>query len=65
MNPSGKWVSIHTYADQGSTETWHIHTITGKFLTYGTIIKIEPTNVGWSGFDTWGQLAVDYIALGR
>jgi hypothetical protein len=26
-------------------------------------IKIVPTNLGWSGFNTWGQLAVDYVKL--
>jgi hypothetical protein len=26
-------------------------------------LMIVPTNVGWDGYNTWGQLAVDYIEI--
>ena len=71
----GKWATVLTYTDkapgsQSDTETWLTHNTTapfpaGKGAKVGEMImiKIVPTNVGWSGFNTWGQLAVDYIAL--
>jgi len=63
MNPAGKEWLVLSYEDQGATETWNTHTIDGAFLNYGTIIKIVPTGDLWSGFETYGQLAVDYIAV--
>lgn len=66
-NPADKWVLVFSYTDQGDTETWIVHNIysfpAGKGQGQRIDIKIIPTNVWWSGFDTWGQLAVDYIAV--
>ena len=67
-NPKGILKEVYTYTDQGETETWNTHTIDilPKYnKNYGTIIKIEPTGELWSGFETYGQLAVDYIAISR
>lgn len=67
-NPAGFWVLVYTYAaDPSTAEDWKVHTISGFPAGKGqgsTVeIKIEPTNVGWSGFATYGQLAVDYIKI--
>lgn len=66
-NPADKWVLVYSYMDQYTTETWLIHNIysfpAGKGQGSTVEIKIMPTNVGWSGFNTWGQLGVDYIKL--
>lgn len=67
-NPGGEWVLVyHFTADFSTTEICKEHTIVGfpagKGQGNNIEIKIEPTNVGWSGFNTWGQLAVDYIEV--
>ena len=67
-NPAGFWVRVYTYAaDPSTAEVWKVHTIRGFPAGKGqgdTVeIKIEPINVGWSGFNTYGQLAVDYIKV--
>ena len=67
-NPAGYWVLVYTYiADVSTTEVWKVHYINGFPAGKGqgnmVEIKILPTNVGWSGFDTYGQLAVDYIKV--
>src|SRR3990170_2539122 len=65
-NPGGGWAPVYSYsADPSTAEVWVTHHIysfpAGKGQGMTVEIKIEPTNVGWSGFNTWGQLAVDYI----
>ena len=66
-NPAGKWVLTYSYSDQYATETWLVHTIegfpAGKGQGAHLDLMIVPTNVGWSGFNTYGQLAVDTVAL--
>lgn len=66
-NPAGKWVLVYSYTDQYSSETWVTHHIysfpAGKGQGTMVDLMIVPINVGWSGFNTYGQLAVDYIAL--
>ena len=66
-NPGGNMVQVYSYTDQYSTETWVTHNIysfpAGKGQGPYVHLMIVPTNVGWSGFDTWGQLAVDYVSL--
>jgi hypothetical protein len=67
-SPGSDWTLVYSYAAAPSTaEVWVEHDIysfpAGKGQGSTVDIKIEPTNVGWSGFTTWGQLAVDYVKL--
>ena len=66
MNPGGNWVLVYSYADQYSSETWVTHQIydfpAGKGQGCTIEVKIMPTGPRWTGFDTYGQLAVDYVA---
>jgi hypothetical protein len=67
-NPGGNWALVYSYtADPSTTENWVVHHIysfpAGKGQGPCINMKIEPTNVGWSGFSTWGQLAVDYVEV--
>ena len=67
QNPKGKMVMVYEYADQYSTETWVTHQIydfpAGKGQGGSIYLSIIPTNLGWDWYDTYGQLAVDYIAV--
>ena len=67
MNPAGHWVVVYSYTDQYATETWVTHNINGFPAGKGQGPEVElaivPTQLGWSGYNTWGQLAVDYIAV--
>lgn len=66
-NPGGNWVLVFSYADQYATETWVTHQIRGfphgKGQGSPVEIMIVPTGPQWSGFNTYGQLAVDYISI--
>lgn len=66
-NPAGKWIHVYQYHDQSPGETWEVHEIysfpAGKGQGPRVELKIVPKNFPWAGFATWGQLAVDYIAL--
>ncbi|KKQ46740.1 MAG: hypothetical protein US67_C0069G0005 [Candidatus Woesebacteria bacterium GW2011_GWD1_38_10] len=63
------WVKVGEYNDQYSTEEW----ITSEFdLTgYGhwakgtgeMKVKITRTGANWSGYEIWGQLAIDWMEL--
>jgi hypothetical protein len=65
-NPADKYVLVYSYTDQYSTETWVTHEIygfpAGKGQGNTVDIKIVPTGEHWASFDTFGQLAVDYVA---
>lgn len=67
MNPGGNWVYVYSYADQYTAETWITHHIysfpAGKGQGTTVELKIVPTGPQWSGFNDYGQLAVDYIAV--
>ncbi len=68
MNPDGNWVRAYSYtSDPSIDEVWEVHHVygfpAGKGQGPSIEMKIEPTSVGWSGFDTWGQLAVDYVKV--
>lgn len=68
LNPGGNWAWVYGYtADPSTTETWVTHHIydfpAGKGQGDTVAMKIVPRNVGWSGFATWGQLAVDYVKV--
>ena len=67
MNPGGDWVLVYSYADQTSTETWIVHDIygfpAGKGQGNAINIKIEATGAAWSGFSTYGQMAVDWVEV--
>jgi hypothetical protein len=57
---------VYTYNDAYNTETWVVHDIPlpGGAYSGSTIrVKIKATGPKWSGFDTYGQLAVDWIEL--
>ena len=66
-NPAGNWVLVYSYMDQYASETWVTHNIcsfpAGKGQGSMVDIKIVLTGPHWPNFDTYGQLAVDYIAL--
>jgi hypothetical protein len=66
-NPAGIWVEVYSYADQYATEIWVTHHIysfpAGKGQGNTVEIMIELTGPHWSGFSTFGQLAVDYIKI--
>lgn len=66
----GNYVFVGSYADQSATEKWEVTTFVlpnGETLQLdrgGTIeVKIKLTGAHWSGFDTWGQLAIDKVDL--
>lgn len=67
LNPGGNWALVYSYSDQLTTETWLTHHIysfpAGKGQGSTVQIKIVATGPKWFGFDTWGQLAVDYVKL--
>jgi hypothetical protein len=67
-NPGGNWALVFGYTANPSTvETWIEHDINGFPAGKGqgneVEMKIVPRNVGWSGFATWGQLAVDWVKI--
>lgn len=72
LNVGGKWKKIGHYSDQGTTETWII-TPFSLLLDVNSkpvrldgpniLIKIVPTGDLWSGFETWGQLAISKVEL--
>ena len=66
MNPGGKYALVYSYTDQYSSETWVTHQIydfpAGKGQGGNIEVKIMPTGPHWTGFDDYGQLAVDYVA---
>ncbi|MDM8000019.1 MAG: hypothetical protein QUS33_08475 [Dehalococcoidia bacterium] len=67
-NRGGCWALVYSYsADPSTAEQWVTHYISsfpaGRGRSTTVEVRIEPVNVGWSGFDTWGQLAVDYVKI--
>ena len=69
MNPGGDWALVYSYtSDLSTNEYWVVHDIygfpAGKGKQGPSInMMIVPTNLGWSGFNTWGQLAVDWVKV--
>ena len=72
MNPGGQWALVYSYTDkapgsESDYELWVTHDIysfpAGKGQGPEVYLMIVPTNLGWWGYGTYGQLAVDYIAL--
>jgi hypothetical protein len=64
----GAWEMIYSYADQYSTETWLVHEIplpAGDYPLDYLKVKIVATGPQWDHFETYGQLAVDWIGLWR
>ena len=67
-NPGGNWALVYSYtSDPDTSEYWVVHHIysfpAGKGQGESLQMKIVPTNLGWSGFGTWGQLGVDWIKV--
>lgn len=76
---NGDWVflyhvgqSQYAYSDVDSTETWTLSTFSLTSPSGDSLvakgrrtleIRITLTGLHWSGYNTWGQLAIDYIAL--
>jgi hypothetical protein len=60
------WEYLGSYSDQYSTETWRVHEFPlpgGDYPMAGLIVHIVATGEKWEHFDTYGQLAVDWIGL--
>ena len=67
-NPGGDWALVYSYTDSSTSEEWIVHDIysfpAGKGQRSTTIeIMIEATGDAWSGFGTYGQLAVDWVEV--
>ena len=67
-NPGGDWVLVYSYTcDSSTSEYWVEHDIysfpAGKGQGTTIEIKIEATGDTWWGFDTYGQLAVDWVQI--
>jgi len=68
-NPGGDWALVYSYDyDPSTSEYWVEHEIysfpAGKGGQGTTIeMKIEATGDPWSGFSTFGQLAVDWVEV--
>ena len=68
-NLIGWWVTIGTYCDEGPVETWKttcFDLIGPGHWAKGTgemTIKITLTGDLWSGYNTYGQLAIDWMEL--
>jgi hypothetical protein len=58
---------VYSYTgEQDNIEDWHSHTINLDrcYLCYGFVmVTITATGPAWSGFNTYGQLAVDEATL--
>jgi len=67
--PGGQWTLVYTYSDVSTSEVWVAHSIdvSALYPEEGAAtqirLKIVPTNLGWGGFNTWGQLAVDSVEV--
>lgn len=64
----GAWITVGHYTDVHATETW----VKSTFALPDTMdlargraieVKIALTGAKWSGFATWGQLAIDKVEL--
>ena len=67
-NPGGDWALVYSYTcDPSTSEYWVDHDIysfpAGKGQGTTIEIKIEATGDAWSGFGTYGQLAVDWVEV--
>jgi hypothetical protein len=67
-NPGGDWALVYSYdCDPSTNEYWVVHDIysfpAGKGQGTTIDIKIEATGDAWSGFGTYGQLAVDWVEV--
>ena len=67
-NPGGNWALVYSYTcDPSTSEYWVEHDIysfpAGKGQGNIIDIKIESTGAAWSGFGTYGQLAVDWVEV--
>jgi hypothetical protein len=67
-NPGGDWALVYFYdCDPSTSEYWVEHDIysfpAGKGQDTTIEVKIEATGDPWSGFNTYGQLAVDWVEV--
>ena len=67
-NPGDDWALVYSYdCDPSTSEYWVDHYIysfpAGKGQGTTIEIKIEATGDPWSGFGTYGQLAVDWVEV--
>ena len=66
-NLGGDWALVYSYCDSSDSEVWVEHDIysfpAGKGQSTTIEIKIEATGAAWSGFGTYGQLAVDWVEV--
>lgn len=68
MHANGSWVYVGHYTGQlTGTEDWIVtdFDLSGINLGRGRDFQVRFTATGpqWSGFDTWGQLCIDWIEL--
>ena len=68
MNPGGNWALVYSYTcDSSTNENWvehHVYSFPAGKGQGGIIeMKIEATGDTWSGFNTYGQLAVDWVEV--
>jgi hypothetical protein len=69
QNPGGDWALVYHYdSDPSTAEYWVEHDDiwsfpAGKGQGGEIYMKIEATGAPWSGFNTYGQLAVDWIEV--
>ena len=66
IKQDGTWELIYTYADQYDTETWLVHEIPlpdDLASEWHLKVQIVATGPQWEHFDTYGQLAVDWIGV--
>jgi hypothetical protein len=67
LHANGAWILLGSYSDQHSTENWVETSFSLSSLVAkggGTLtIRITLTGPHWSGYSTWGQLAIDYMEL--
>jgi len=66
-NPGGDWALVYSYTDSYTSEEWIVHDIysfpAGKGQFTAIEIKIEATGDAWGSFNTYGQLAVDWVEV--
>lgn len=68
QRPNGSWLHVGSYADQYSSENWLETTFDLSGYGFGRGrkeigLKLESTGEAWSGFETWGQLCIDWLEV--
>jgi len=56
-------ISMGTYADSGSAETWNTTDFNVSGWTGSKTVKIVPTAAAWGSCSQWGQVALNWAEL--